>query len=331
MKGCEKKADTSWMAGSVGISSHWTARTTNLDGSRPSWDDAVAHFDVGAYADALASVGATHCILTLAHALQQVPFPLAELDRILPGRTARRDLVGDLIQALADKGIRFVAYYNHSCNGDDDPKWKAACGYADGTANGGLDRFADHILSIVSAISARYGAGISAWWFDSAYSVDPRGPVNTISCEMGDWRFPWRNLAGAARSGNRRAAVAINAGVGSRFAYTDDFDWYAGESVRIDEPFTPEALPGRRDHRWICLDSPAWVLTRGNARDGFAPPRFTDEDVAGYLREHAGAGRMVTFNLLIDAGGTINPAALAQVRRAKDNSGLVPGTQDEKP
>lgn len=309
------------MAGSVGISSHWTPRTVNLDGTRPSWDEAVEHFDVETYADALASAGARHCILTLAHALQQLPFPLAELDRILPGRTARRDLLGDLIPALASRGIRFVAYYNHSCNGEDDPPWKAACGYAGGAANGGLDRFADNILSIVSAISSRYGDGISAWWFDSAYSVDPRGPVDTISCDIGDWRFPWRDLAAAARCGNRRAAIAINAGVGSRFAYSEDFDWYAGESVRLDEPFTPDALPGKQDHRWICLDSPAWVLTQRKAKEGFVKPRFTDGEVADYIREHATAGRMVTFNLLIDADGHINPAALGQLRACAQRIG----------
>lgn len=306
---CESDtADTSWMAGSVGVSTHWTSHTVNVDGTRPRYDDAVARFDVRAYADTLAEAGAQHCIFTLTHAEQYLPFPLAALDRILPGRTARRDLVGDLIAALAERGIRFIAYYNHSCNGDDDSAWKTACGYASGAMGGGLDRFADNICAIVSAISERYGDGISAWWFDSAYSVDPRGPHNTVSCDMGDWRFPWRSLTSAARSGNPRAAVAINAGVGSRFVYCDDFDWYAGEAVALDEPFSPDPLPGKQDHRWICLDDPNWILTRANAKMGFVPKRFTDGQIAAYIREHTNAGRMVTFNVLIDAIGRITPA-----------------------
>jgi hypothetical protein len=300
-------ADTAWMAGSVGISTHWTSHTANADGTRPSYEEAVGNFDVRAYADTLVAIGAKHCIFTLTHAEQYLPFPLVALDRILPDRTARRDLVGDLIAALSSRSIRFVAYYNHSCNGIGDPLWKKACGYADGAAGGSLDRFADNICSIVSAISERYGDGISAWWFDSAYSVDPRGPHNTISCEMGDWRFPWRSLTGAARSGNRRAAVAINAGVGSRFVYCDDFDYYAGEAVRLDEPFSPEAFPGKQDHRWICLEDPDWVFTPGKAKRGFIPPRFTEGQIAAYVHEHTASGRMVTFNILIDAAGRINP------------------------
>ena len=304
------------MAGSVGISSHWTASTVNTDGSRLPYQEAVAHFDTMAYADALASVGATHCIFTLTHARHYLPLPLAVLDRILPGRNARRDLVGDLIGALSAKGIRLIAYYNHSCNGNDDPEWKKACGYADGVS-GNLDRFADNICAIVSALSARYGNGISAWWFDSAYSVDPRGPVNTISCDIGDWRFPWRDLTGAARAGNPRAAVAINAGIGRRFAYCDDFDYYAGEAVSLDEPFAPDAWPGRRDHRWICLDSPEWVLANSCRRKGLVPPRFTDEDVSKYIREHTTAGRMVTFNILIESNGRISAGPLGQLRRCR--------------
>ena len=311
---CHATDNATWMAGSVGISSHWTASTVNTDGSRLPYQEAVAHFDTMAYADALASVGATHCIFTLTHALHFLPLPLPALDRILPGRTARRDLVADLIGALSARGIRLIAYYNHSCNGEDDPEWKRACGYADGVS-GNLDCFADNICTIVSALSARYGDGISAWWFDSAYSVDPRGPVNTISCDIGDWQFPWSALTGAARSGNPRAAIAINAGVGNRFAYCDDFDYYAGESVELDQRFEPEALPGKQDHRWICLDSPAWVLSRGNARAGFVSPRFTDTEVSRFIGEHVAASRMVTFNILIDSSGRISPEPLAQLRR----------------
>ena len=241
---------------------------------------------------------------------------LSELDRILPGRTANRDLVADLIEALSTRGIRFIAYYNHSCNGSDDLEWKKACGYAAGRAGGGLDRFAANICGIVGAISQRYGDGIDGWWFDSGYSVDPRGPLNTVTCDMGDWRFPWGALADAAQSGNRDAALAFNSGVGRNFTYTDRFTYYAGEAVERDEPFGPPPLPEKQDHRWICLDSRGWVFSKPQPETGFeVPSRFTDDALSAYMREHVAAGRMVTFNILVDADGRINPAPLAQLRR----------------
>lgn len=309
------KGNASWMKASFGISSHWTSHCVNLDGKRPAYDEAVAHFDVERYAETLASVGVRHCIFTLTHAEQKLPLPHPVLEKLLPGRTAKRDLVGDLIAALGKRGIRFIAYYNHSCNGEDDPPWKKACGYADGVG-GDLDLFAGRICEIVSFMSRRYGTGIAGWWFDSAYSVDPRGPVNTISCDLGDWRFPWASLVSAARCGNPESAVAINAGVGTHFLYHDDVDYYAGESVAYDQDFAPPPRTGIQDHRWTCLDSPAWVFGRHICSEGFIPPRFTDGEIRNYVRDHLDAGRMVTFNVLIDADGTVNPNALAHLKSA---------------
>ena len=130
--------DTSWMKGSVGISSHWTFDTLGLNGTRVEYGEKVAIFDARAYAETLASAGARHCIFTLTHAKQYLPFPLAELDRILPGRTAGRDLVGDLVREFHARGIRFIAYYNHSCNGNDDVEWRrqgSPCRRVSRTAN----------------------------------------------------------------------------------------------------------------------------------------------------------------------------------------------------
>ncbi len=297
------------MRGSLGISVHWTSHSVRQDGSRRSYREAVDVFPVERFADSLAEAGARHCIFTLTHAEQYLAMPHPVLDRLLPGHTTERDLIGELIEALGKRGIRFIAYYNHACNGSGDPEWKRACGYAAGI-HGDLDRFAKNICDIVAFITKRYGKGLSGWWFDSSYSVDPRGPHNSITCEMGGWQFPWEALAAAAGS-----AVAFNAGVGSNFLYSPHQDYYAGETVALDEVFTPLPIAGMRDHRWICADSPDWLFNAKNWSGGFAAPRFPDRAFREFLKEHRSAGRMVTFNLQIDQEGTVNPAALAQVKR----------------
>ena len=314
-----RHADTEWMRSDFGISVHWTSHTVCLDGTKRPFAEAVERFDAERFADAVAETGAAHCIFTLTHAEQYLAMPNPVLERLLPGRTAGRDLIGEIIEALKKRNVRFIAYYNHSCNGNDDPRWKEACGYAAGV-NGNLDRFAQNICGIVSCIGKRYGRGICGWWFDSGYSVDPRGPVNTISCELGEWRFPWEALAAAAKSGNPEAAAAVNAGIGSRFLYTDCQDYYAGETVEPDQVFEPEAVPEMRDHRWICADSPAWVFGRKSAENGFAEPRFTDGCLKRFIGEHLDAGRMVTLNLLVDQSGIVNPKAVRQIGRIRPRS-----------
>ena len=310
------QADTNWMKRSIGISVHWTSHTVPLSGLKKNYQDAVRDFPVEAFADQLADAGADHCIFTLTHAEQYLPLPHPLLEKLLPGRTAERDMVGDLAEALAKRRIRFLAYYNHSCNGADDPIWKEACSYADGPRHD-LDRFADIYCAMVEFIAGRYGNLIAGWWFDSPYSLDPRGPVNTISCDIGSWQFPWERLVRAAKSGYPECAVAINAGIDSRFLYTELQDYYAGETVSPDAEAVPEALPGIQDHRWICTDSPGWVLTEHTAEKGFCAPRFSDEVLMRFAAGNRSRERMTSCNLLIDQAGVINPAALAQFKRVR--------------
>ena len=59
-----------------------------------------------------------------------------------------------------------------------------------------------------------------------------------------------------------------------------------------------------------CINSPAWVFSRGlvEKNGGFVPLRYSPETLRDYVRAHTSAGRMVTFNVLIDLSGKINPA-----------------------
>ena len=301
-----------WMESSVGASFHWTTHTTYADGTRGSYAEAVNGFDVPRFVSDLRAAGVGHVIFTLTHAEQYLAFPCRTLESILPGRTTERDLIGELTDGLSAAGIRFIAYYNHSCNGDDDIPWKKACGY-DAGIGGDLDAFAGNICAIVSEIARRYGDRIAGWWFDSAYSVDGRGPHNSISCEMGDWQFPWEKLTAAARAGNPDCAVAVNSGIGCGFLYTTDQDYYAGETVKLDEKFPPAEDNGMVDHRWICIDNPMWAFVSSEPRD-FSSPRFSDEEVTAFVRDNLSSHRMTTFNMEIDRSGRINPYALRQIK-----------------
>lgn len=304
-----------WMKQSIGISFHWTSHSLQPDGSCLPYSQAVEQFDVRKFTETLKSAGVQHIIFTLTHAEQYLPFPCKTLERLMPGRTTERDLLGELMDSLRQAGIRFIAYYNHSCNGADDIPWKKACGY-DAGIEGDLDAFAQNICDIVGEIACRYGKSLAGWWFDSAYSVDTRGPSNTVSCNIGNWKMPWDKLVAAAKSGHSDCAVSINAGVGKTFLYYPE-DYYCGETVKIDAEW-PEELPDIIGHRWICIDNPAWVYTAsGSLENRFSAPRFSDKDVLHFIQDNLNASRMTTFNMEITQNGIINPYSLEQLDRVK--------------
>lgn len=300
-----------WMKSSVGIAVHWTSHSARIDGVCQPYQKAVEDFDAERFVNSVVESGAEHCLFTLTHAEQYLAFPNEPLERLLPGRTTQRDLIGEIADKLTAAGVKFLVYYNHSCNGDDDVEWKDACGYSAGIG-GDLDAFAQNICDIVAFTARRYGEKISAWWFDSTYSVDPKGPHNTISCDIGDWQFPWDKLNRAAKSGHSGCAVCYNAGIGSNFLYSPNQDYYAGETVDIHEQFTPDEVPGLIGHRWTTIDSTAWVFDRKAAERGFADMRYPTDEIIAFVADNLKNGRMSTFNMEVDQTGIINPKALKQ-------------------
>ena len=142
------KEHISWMRGSFGVSSHYTqAVIDKRSNGAVKYSDAIDALNVEKIADALSQMGCTHYIFTLTHAKQYLPFPCETLNKILGGRTSKRDFLRDLIDALKAKEIRLILYYNHSCNGNDDVLWKEACSYAEGGKDA-LDKFAENIWKI---------------------------------------------------------------------------------------------------------------------------------------------------------------------------------------
>ncbi len=113
-----RPANTDWFANCrFGISTHWTAQSQPV--GEDDWlpfNEAVDHFSPAGYVDQAARAGAEYVIFTGTHALQMLPAPSAAIDRIAPGRTTKRDMIGELADACHARGLRFILYYNHSCN-----------------------------------------------------------------------------------------------------------------------------------------------------------------------------------------------------------------------
>ena len=109
------------------------AVTHNADGSVPSDINALAGgFDAPGFAGDLASFAVEYVIVTAFHANMNCLYPCVALDQWVPGHTARRDLIGEMIRAVTARGIA-VLLYTHPRDGHDlSPQDQMAAGWGAG-------------------------------------------------------------------------------------------------------------------------------------------------------------------------------------------------------
>lgn len=306
-----RMANTDWFAACpFGISTHWTAQSqpVRADDWVP-FEEAVNKFDAKRYVHQAADAGARYIIFTGCHALQMLPAPCLAIDQIAPRRTTRRDLIGELADACHARGLHFILYYNHSCNHGDDPSWEYAVGYhaADKT------RLSRNLQTIVRELGERYGKRMEGWWFDSCFSLDPRGTYNSVTTDLHGFQFPWDDFVTAAKAGNAERLVALSPGMLTHFLYSKHQDYEAGEANDlVAVPSTRFTRDGLQVHRWVCLDNADWLHARVNTP--LAKPRFTAASAEDYVRSCRASRVPVTFNVDIDRTGTFSAESLQFLR-----------------
>lgn len=307
------KANTDWLANCrYGIGVHWTAQTTPRRGEPLPFQIAVEAFDLAAFTDAIIDSGAEYLIFTSAHALQKLPGPNPVIDEILPGRTCQRDLIGEIAERLIAHGIHLILYYNHSCNGAEDPDWEKALGYHDSSK----ERLATNLRNIVAEMGQHYGDRLKAWWFDSPYSIDPSGPYSSVTTDMAGFQFPWERFTVAAKTGFPDRLVTYNPGINSTYLYTDHQDYWAGEMVDLNHPPKSRFLEnGLQWHGWTCLDDRAWVHSKIDA--DIPDVLYSDEEVIQFVRTCILHQCPMCFNVGIYQDGTISPYAMRQLMELK--------------
>ena len=163
-------------------------------------------------------------------------------------------------------------------------------------------------------LGERYGDRIEAWWFDSPYSLDPRGPVNTVTTDLGGSQFPWETMTVAAKAGHAERLVTYNPGINESFLYTTHQDYWAGELRDLSAPPSARYLDnGLQWHGWTCLDDRRWV--HGALNTDAAPPLYSDEALANFLSTCSGHRAPMCFNVVVYQDGSVSRRAVEQLRR----------------
>jgi pimeloyl-ACP methyl ester carboxylesterase len=290
------RADPTWFRNAkYGVMFHWTPQTQPRQGAAKPFSDAVRDFNVDAFARMIEDAGAAYVIFTTSHGTQWMPAPIAAVEKVLPNRTSSRDMLGDLANALAQRGIKLIFYYHH---GVGDYDWSRNSGFyrKDKT------QFFDNEAAILTELGNRYGDKVAGWWFDDRFPLQP-----------------FERLWQAAKAGNPARLVAFNSW---HLPMATPFqDYYAGElggELRIppergyfDADGPQSGLAG---HILLFLDD-AWNHT---SRDQpIKAPLFKDEDLIRYVRTLNARGIPVTMNIAVYQDGTASPATLDQLRTVR--------------
>jgi hypothetical protein len=302
------QSNSDWFAAChFGISTHWTAQSQPV--GQDDWlpfEEAVNRFDAKRYVQQAGDAGAQYIIFTSCHALQMLPAPCESIDQVAPGRTTPRDLIGDLADACHARGMHFILYYNHSCNHGDDPAWENAVGYHAADKS----RLTRNLLAIVDELGKRYGSRVDGWWFDSCFSLDPRGVYDSVTTDLHGFQFPWDEFVAAAKAGHEQRLVTLSSGMLTHFLYSSHQDYEGGEANDlVAVPSSRYTIDHLQAHRWVCLDNPEWV--HGRVMTPLAKPRFKSESVTDYVRACNKSSVPVTFNIDIDRTGKFSPDSLA--------------------
>lgn len=290
------RSDTSWMKkAGYGLQFHWTTLSCPETGPRISYEAAVSAFDPAALAKTVSRTGAGYVIFTTSHAEHFIPAPITAVDRVLPGRTAKRDLIAELIAALHKYGIRLMLYYHIGHDDWSDPDgWWAHTGYS-----ASPERFLANWKAIITEMGLRYRNGLAGWFFDDGCAYYPLNP-------------DFYELTSAAKAGNPERVVCYNPWIMPRI--TDFQDYFCGEGYDFlthrdelteggDGIFTDGPQKGLQAHTNFILETNWW---HGGLNTPIAPPNVPLEKFLSDMLEARRYGIVPSVNLEIYQDGRIS-------------------------
>jgi alpha-L-fucosidase len=271
--------------------------------------EAVDNFDVVGFTDQIIASGARFLIFTLAHADMVLPFPLPALDEIVPGHTARRDLIGEISDILTEKGIRLILYFNP--DGPCDSDWRQAVRFADD-----VHFHAEQVYRVVGAISEKYGERISGWWIDDCYDTH----VLTEANRGRGHRYDYKRLGEALRRGNPDAILAFNFS-GAVCEWKSELgrgvaDYQAGEENWLHRS-PSERFCGEGGTQWFGFSwmDDFWV----HDKPGVPTPRFSDAEVLAYVTRVKSMGGAFAYGAAAYKEGLISEPTMKQLLWLSEN------------
>ncbi len=307
------RSSAQWLArAQYGLMFQWGEWGYPEHGEGKPWPKMIDDFNVEKFADMVQSTGAGYVIWSATWRSYYFPAPIRAIEQIMPGRTSRRDLIGEIADALNRRGIKLMLYYH--C-GYGDREWETRnFGTTDPNQTGTDALFRKNWIAIITEVGERYGDRLAGWfidegWYPSPFEEQDRAlkagyPARIVS--FNDWIRPRLTDFQDVEFGE--AFDGLNHGAGQLFP---DGPPAGGDGIYVTGPHK-----GLQAHGMFILDGadygPEWGIWRPDT--GIAKPRYTSAQIVSMAEGARARHVALTFNLLMYEDGTVSEDSLAAVR-----------------
>lgn len=296
------RANTEWLRDAkFGIMLQWGEWGYPRHGDKKEWPGMIDDFDVEQFAEKIASTRAGYVLWSATWRTYYFPAPIKAIDDILPGRTSKRDLIGELADALAKRGIKLVLYYHlgHDTTPENGEWWSHNWVSWDDK-----QLFLDNWSSIVREVGERYGDKLAGWFFDDGLIFYPA---------------PFEELSNTAKAGYQDRLISYNPWIQARD--TDFQEIFFGEAFqwRNDLPVGGSGIFPDGPHKgllahsnFIVEDGPGWGIWQPDTE--IKGHHYTREEAIKMALHAAERNYILSWNILMYEDGYIWEETLELLR-----------------
>lgn len=296
------------MSGNYGIMVHFLPTSAPRSGEKQTDYNLMAReFPVEAFVERVSGMGATWVIFPFGQNSGFYWSPNANIEKRIPGRCSKRDLVLELAEALKKKRIRFIGYIPSEMDSQTEDMRNAF--FWDTSSD--KKEFMALYLPVIEEYGEKFGDFLDGWWFDGCYTACEKTWLRTT-----DWnnnRFDKKEWFRAAKAGNKNRIIAMCTGANHMGYVFEEEDYLAGETNNLDQFPWNFSEDKKQWHALTWLDC-RWMHEEVGK---IVPPRFTDEEIMLYVKSCTAAQGAVTLNIGIYEDGTMAEETVEQVKRIK--------------
>jgi len=285
------RASTEWLANAgYGLMFHWTSQSIGKDGTIKPFGQAVADFPLDRFVEMVEATGAGYVLFTVGHAEPYCPAPLKSWEKHHPGKTAKRDLIAQMADALSAKGIKLMCYFPTHVVG----KYPNASG----------KEFTRMTADVLKEFGERYGEKVVGYWFDGFYQCYEKYPD-----------FSFRDFFRICKSGNPNRIIALNSWIYPNI--TEWQEYWAGETASpVELPVNGTNAHGPGEglrYQSLIIMEPYWVQEKLEMPE----PRFNAQALGDYISQCMKNGGAVTINLGVYQDGSVDPRAVNVLKEVR--------------